>query len=157
VNHPPAGWSSRITRQKYRHCTHWLVVSRPCRQRFADELSRARSPKNGTFPCDCEVFNAEEALEDAVPGYCDLPSLPRLGASEKWIARICRNARQQLYRTSPRLASSMSRSKAGRLSSSWVIGSPANGKQHQQRQVRFRHHRGRRLLMYRHGSLLSNA
>jgi hypothetical protein len=23
--------------------------------------------------CDCEVFNAEEALEDAVPGYRDLP------------------------------------------------------------------------------------
>jgi hypothetical protein len=23
--------------------------------------------------CDCEVFNAEEVLEDAVPGYRDLP------------------------------------------------------------------------------------
>ncbi len=27
---------------------------------------------NGGY-CDCEVFNAEEVLEDAVPGYRDLP------------------------------------------------------------------------------------
>ena len=37
--------------------------------------------------------------------------------------------------------------------SSWVIGLPANGKQHQ---ARFKHHRGWRLLTYRHRPLPSN-
>ena len=38
----------------------------------------------------------------------------------------------------------------GIWASSWVLGLPANGKQHRRRQARFRHSRGWRLLTHRH-------